>query len=532
MLAYLLAIAVGLGSFALYVAAFFFPEIHRKDDFLWSGVGLFYALVLWVCAGRITGGVLLGQVAGISLLGWFVWETVVLRRAIARPEERTEALQNFSVTEAISNQLGKISSIGRKKPKPQVKTDETAATISPKPETSVTAVLETPVETEKEESTPEIETTTEAVLESSVESLKEESAAAEIETPIEATLENILEEGIEESTEDEDDDDDMDTVIEDYIPTPVENKTEKNLTPQTETAAEAIATPQKKITTQKKKGFLGNIVDKIASPFRKKKTEPKTTTEPVVASLSNVDLETASSDTEIVDEAEISQNIEDVATEVESETVAIKVTPLVEIQVIETKTETQTQPEITLEETAAELEPESKAENTEVETSLDTEKESAAETETTQIETSPNIEIEVTKISIKATSEQDLEELAAEIETEIDRVESFLDEEEEETQATTERQDDSELAEFVSELEAEPETDTIEVEIISATVEEVVSEAENLPETIAPKEDESEIKKEVEEPTSPKKPLPDYSLLKELDFDRDPETDEEESDKD
>lgn len=531
MLAYLLAIAVGLGSFALYVAAFFFPEIHRKDDFLWSGVGLFYALVLWVCAGRITGGVLLGQVAGISLLGWFVWETVVLRRAIARPEERTENLQNFSLTEAISNQLGKISSIGRKKPKPQVKTDETAATISPEAETSVTAVLETPVETEKEESTPEIETTTEAVLESSVESLKEESPAEEIEIPTQETLENLLEAEIEESTEEEDDD--METVIEGYIPTPVEDKTEKNLTPQTETVAEAIATPQEKITTQKKKGFLGNIVDKLTSPFRKKKTEPKTTTEPVVASLSNVDLETASSDTEIVHEAEISQNIEDVATEVESETVAIKVTPLVEIQVIETKTETETQPEITLEETAAELEPESKAENTEVETSLDTEKESAAETETTQIETSPNIEIEVTKISIKATSEQDLEELAAEIETEIDRVESFLDEEEKETE--------SELAEFVSELEAEAETDTtetIEVEITTTTVEEVVAQAEGLPtvepteETIAPKEDESEIKQEVEEPTSPKKPLPDYSLLKELDFDRDPETDEEESDKD
>ncbi|MDY7015406.1 MAG: Ycf66 family protein, partial [Cyanobacteriota bacterium] len=61
MLAYILAIAVAFGSFAFYMAAFFFPEVHRKYDFLWSGVGFFYAFVLWICAGRITGGVLLGQ---------------------------------------------------------------------------------------------------------------------------------------------------------------------------------------------------------------------------------------------------------------------------------------------------------------------------------------------------------------------------------------------------------------------------------------------------------------------------------------
>ena len=48
MLAYILALAVGLGSFSIYMAAFFFPEVHRKSDFTWSGVGLFYALIfLW-----------------------------------------------------------------------------------------------------------------------------------------------------------------------------------------------------------------------------------------------------------------------------------------------------------------------------------------------------------------------------------------------------------------------------------------------------------------------------------------------------
>jgi len=90
MLAHLLAIAVALGSLALYLAAFFLPEIHRKSDFFWSGAGLFYALVLWVCAGRITGGVLLGQAASVALLGWLGWQTVTLRRALVAPSQQTE----------------------------------------------------------------------------------------------------------------------------------------------------------------------------------------------------------------------------------------------------------------------------------------------------------------------------------------------------------------------------------------------------------------------------------------------------------
>jgi Ycf66 protein N-terminus len=78
-LTYLLALGVGLGSFGLYLAAFWFPFTYRKYDLIWSGVGLFYALVLWVCAGRITGGVLVGQLASVALLGWFVWQTLDLR---------------------------------------------------------------------------------------------------------------------------------------------------------------------------------------------------------------------------------------------------------------------------------------------------------------------------------------------------------------------------------------------------------------------------------------------------------------------
>ncbi|XGB39374.1 MAG: hypothetical protein LVT47_15610 [Cyanobacteria bacterium LVE1205-1] len=92
MLAYILALAVGLGSLALYLGAFLVPELHRKNDFIWSGVGLFYALVLWVCAQRITGGVLLGQTASVALLGWFAWQVVLLRRQLLPIERRSLVL--------------------------------------------------------------------------------------------------------------------------------------------------------------------------------------------------------------------------------------------------------------------------------------------------------------------------------------------------------------------------------------------------------------------------------------------------------
>lgn len=104
MLAYVLALAVGLGSLTIYLAAFFFPEVHRKNDFIWSGLGLFYALVLWVCAGRITGSLLLGQVAGVALLGWSVGQTLSLRRQLT-PSAQTE----LSRATEVKNTVGEIS---------------------------------------------------------------------------------------------------------------------------------------------------------------------------------------------------------------------------------------------------------------------------------------------------------------------------------------------------------------------------------------------------------------------------------------
>ncbi|WP_448597500.1 Ycf66 family protein [Thermoleptolyngbya sp.] len=88
-MSHILALVVALGSFGLYMSAFFLPEVYRKNDFIWSGVGMFYALVLWVCAGRITGGVLLGQMASVALLGWMGWQLLESRRLLTPYDQQT-----------------------------------------------------------------------------------------------------------------------------------------------------------------------------------------------------------------------------------------------------------------------------------------------------------------------------------------------------------------------------------------------------------------------------------------------------------
>jgi Ycf66 protein N-terminus len=92
MLANLLAIVVGLASFSFYMAAFVLPEVHRKSDFLWSGVGMFYALVLWFCAGQVQGAVLLGQTAATTLLLWLGWQTLLMRRMTTPAAQQTPAI--------------------------------------------------------------------------------------------------------------------------------------------------------------------------------------------------------------------------------------------------------------------------------------------------------------------------------------------------------------------------------------------------------------------------------------------------------
>ncbi|MEM9484043.1 MAG: Ycf66 family protein [Cyanobacteria bacterium P01_F01_bin.116] len=89
MLANLLAVVVGVGSLGFYLAAFVLPEVHRRSDFFWSGVGMFYAVVLWYCARQMNGAVLLGQTASVGLLLWLGYQTLLLRRQTTHPAQQT-----------------------------------------------------------------------------------------------------------------------------------------------------------------------------------------------------------------------------------------------------------------------------------------------------------------------------------------------------------------------------------------------------------------------------------------------------------
>ncbi len=167
MLAYVLAIAIGLISIAFFLAAFFAPKVHRQDDFLWSGVGLFYALVLWVCAERITGALLLGQTAATLLLLAYGAETINLRGAIANPE-KIPAMKSFSVTAFLLGFSGGLFNIFRK-PKVQLETTpQPQAAV--KGETSAVdrAVIE-PETTQTEESSDSSKVTTAVDTEKQVE---------------------------------------------------------------------------------------------------------------------------------------------------------------------------------------------------------------------------------------------------------------------------------------------------------------------------------------------------------------------------
>ena len=80
MLANVLAVLLGLGSFIFYTVAFLYPEVHRRSDFVWSGLGLLYAVDLWFSAEQMTPAVLLGQAVAVALLIGLGWQTLVVRR--------------------------------------------------------------------------------------------------------------------------------------------------------------------------------------------------------------------------------------------------------------------------------------------------------------------------------------------------------------------------------------------------------------------------------------------------------------------
>ncbi|HSF74436.1 MAG TPA: Ycf66 family protein [Microcoleus sp.] len=178
MLAYILALAVGLGSFSIYMAAFFFPEVHRKSDFTWSGVGLFYALILWACAGRITGALLLGQMAGVAMLGWFAWETLTLRRQVTPIAEQTPIPQSANLAAAGVPFAGlfakKKEPAAAKKPK---------FVRSPKPKTDVVPAPSVDKGEVKLEEQPAIPPIAESIAESAIAPTTESAIAPDLKIP-------------------------------------------------------------------------------------------------------------------------------------------------------------------------------------------------------------------------------------------------------------------------------------------------------------------------------------------------------------
>ncbi|MEG4005052.1 Ycf66 family protein [Microcoleus sp. Pol11C1] len=174
MLAYILALAVGLGSFSIYMAAFFFPEVHRKSDFTWSGVGLFYALILWACAGRITGALLLGQMAGVAMLGWFAWETLTLRRQVTPVAEQTPIPQSANLAAAGVPFAGLFA----KKKEPAAAAKKPKFVRSPKPKTDVVPAPTLDKGQVKLEEQPAISPIAESIAESAIDEATAESAIA------------------------------------------------------------------------------------------------------------------------------------------------------------------------------------------------------------------------------------------------------------------------------------------------------------------------------------------------------------------
>ncbi|MEG4074128.1 Ycf66 family protein [Microcoleus sp. Pol14C2] len=174
MLAYILALAVGLGSFSIYMAAFFFPEVHRKSDFTWSGVGLFYALILWACAGRITGALLLGQMAGVAMLGWFAWETLTLRRQVTPVAEQTPIPQSANLAAAGVPFAGLFA----KKKEPAAAAKKPKFVRSPKPKTDVVPAPILDKGEVKLEEQPAISPIAESIAESALDEATAESAIA------------------------------------------------------------------------------------------------------------------------------------------------------------------------------------------------------------------------------------------------------------------------------------------------------------------------------------------------------------------
>jgi Ycf66 protein N-terminus len=86
----LLGWVISFGSLGFYLAGFLLPEVRRKKDAIWSGVGLIYALALLTNGDRISFGLLLGELASATLIGWFGWQILQQRRELSESTSQTQ----------------------------------------------------------------------------------------------------------------------------------------------------------------------------------------------------------------------------------------------------------------------------------------------------------------------------------------------------------------------------------------------------------------------------------------------------------
>ncbi|XTZ11817.1 MAG: Ycf66 family protein, partial [cyanobacterium endosymbiont of Rhopalodia inflata] len=305
MLAYILAIVIAFTSIILYLSAFFLPRLHRQDDFLWSGIGLFYALVLWVCAERITGGILLGQLAAVILVVSFGWQTVRLRQVIADPKNQIN-LTNFSILNWGKSRLGskKNSNVANDDiPSPVVETVTEAKDplirkvyrpISKKvsiekdtfPEMAETFIQES-AEVTEEDSFPEM---AETFIKESAEAIALMEETETVETSSKETPESLISDEKLSSP----------PSTEEPIETPIV---------QTESESESSTTIELKLKKPKKKGFSLSFL--LSSLFRSIRTKSQPLSEIIAESSNQQELDIEKQDWENSDTLEKPEKFEE-----------------------------------------------------------------------------------------------------------------------------------------------------------------------------------------------------------------------------
>ncbi|BBA79104.1 hypothetical protein RGRSB_0530 [cyanobacterium endosymbiont of Rhopalodia gibberula] len=281
MLDYILAIIIAFISIILYLSAFFLPKLHRQDDFLWSGIGLFYALVLWICAERITGGILLGQSAAVILVVSFWWQTVQLRRVITHPEDQTNP-NNFSILSWVKSRLrGKKNSNIADTPPPVV---EKVTKVQEPLTREVYSPISKEVSTEKD-TFPEM---AETFIQESAEVIEEDTFPEMAETFIQESTEAITLMGETATLETSYKEIPESSISDERFPLPklAEEQTEEPIeTPTVENESKSSTTIELELKKPKKKGFS------LSSLFRFIKPKPQSPSEIITESSNQQELD-------------------------------------------------------------------------------------------------------------------------------------------------------------------------------------------------------------------------------------------------